>query len=58
MSFKRLKRAVFGVALAAAVGASAALAGCTIETGHPRAKITVEFGGTEYVMEYKLYRNM
>lgn len=58
MSFKRLKRAVFGVALAAAVGASAALAGCTIETGHPRAKIKVEFGGTEYVMEYKLYRNM
>ncbi len=58
MSFKRLKRAVLGVAIAAAVGASAAFAGCTIETNHPRAQITVEFNGTEYVMEYTLYRNM
>ena len=42
MSFKRLRRALFGVAAAAAVCASAALAGCTIETSHPRAEITVE----------------
>lgn len=58
MSFKRLRRALFGVAAAAAVCASAALAGCTIETSHPRAEITVEFNGVEYTMEYTLYRNM
>ena len=58
MSFKRLKRAIFGVAVAAAIGASAALAGCTLETNHPRAQITLEFNGTEYVIEYTLYRNM
>lgn len=58
MSFKRLRRAIFGVAAAAAVCASAALAGCTIETSHPRAEITVEFNGTQYTMEYTLYRNM
>lgn len=58
MSFKRLKRAVLCVAAAAAIGASAALAGCTIETGHPRAEITLEFNGTQYVIEYTLYRNM
>lgn len=58
MSFKRLKRAVFCVAAAAAIGASAALAGCTIETSHPRAEITLEFNGTQYVIEYTLYRNM
>lgn len=58
MSFKRLKRAILGVAAAAVLGASAALAGCTIETNHPRAEITLEFNGTEYVIEYTLYRNM
>ena len=58
MSFKRLKRAVLCVAAAAAIGASAALAGCTIETSHPRAEITLEFNGTQYVIEYTLYRNM
>ena len=58
MSFRRLKRAMLGVAVAAAIGASAALAGCTIETNHPRAQITIEFNGTEYVLEYTMYRNM
>lgn len=58
MSFRRLKRAVIGVAVAAAIGASAALAGCTVETNHPRAQITIEFNGTEYVLEYTMYRNM
>lgn len=58
MSFKRLKRAILGVVIAATVGTSAALAGCTIETNHPNAEITVEFNGQTYVLEYTLYRNM
>ncbi len=58
MSFKRLKRAMIGVAAAAAIGVSAALSGCTIATAHPRARITVEFNNQEYTMEYTLYRNM
>lgn len=58
MSFKRLKHALIGVAVAATVSVSAMLSGCTIETSHPRARITVEFNNTEYVMEYTLYRNM
>lgn len=58
MSFKRLKRAVAGAALAAAVGAAAVFGGCSIESSHPRARLTLEFNGTEYVIEYTLYRNM
>ena len=58
MSFKKLGRIICGLAMAAAVSAAAALSGCTIETKHPRAEITIEFNGTEYVIEYTLYRNM
>ena len=58
MSFTKIKRAVIGVAIAAAVGVSAAFAGCTIETKHPRAQITVEFNNQQYVLEYTLYRNL
>lgn len=58
MSFKKLGRIFCGLAMAAAVSAAAALSGCTIETKHPRAEITIEFDGTEYVIEYTLYRNM
>ncbi|MCD8294408.1 MAG: peptidylprolyl isomerase [Clostridia bacterium] len=34
------------------------VSGCTIETKHPEVKITVTFNGEDYVMKYKLYRNM
>ncbi len=58
MSFRKIKYAAAGVAVAAVVGVTAALSGCTIETGRPRARITVEFNGTEYVIDFELYRDM
>lgn len=58
MSFRKIKYAAAGVAVAAVVGVTAALSGCTIETGRPRARITFEFNGTEYTVEYQLYRDM
>lgn len=58
MSFRKLKYAVAGVAVAAVVGVTAALSGCGIETGRPRAKVTFEFNGTQYTVEYQLYRDM
>lgn len=58
MSFKKFRRAICGVALAAAVGTAAALSGCTIETSHPGAEVTIQFNGETYVLEYTLYRNM
>ena len=58
MSFKKLGRIICGLAMAASISAAAVLSGCTIETKHPRAEITIEFNGTEYVIEYTLYRNM
>ncbi|MCD8286244.1 MAG: peptidylprolyl isomerase [Clostridia bacterium] len=33
-------------------------AGCAVETRHPQVKITVTFNGEDYVMKFKLYRNM
>ena len=58
MKFKKLARVLCIGALAATIGAAAALSGCTIETKHPRATITIEFNGTTYELEYTLYRNM
>ena len=58
MSIKKIGRIICCTVMAAAVSAAAALSGCTIETKHPRAEITIEFDGTEYVIEYTLYRNM
>ncbi|MCD7729321.1 MAG: peptidylprolyl isomerase [Clostridia bacterium] len=58
MKFKKLKRALCIGALVAAVGGAAAFSGCTIETNHARAKITVEFNGETYELQYTLYRNM
>lgn len=56
MSFKKLKRIIGAVALSGLCAAVPALSGCN--TDHPEAKITVSFDGVEYVLEYKLYRNM
>ncbi len=58
MKFKRLTRALCIGALAVAVGGVAAMSGCTMESDHPRATISIEFNGTTYDIEYTLYRNM
>ncbi|MCM1439077.1 MAG: peptidylprolyl isomerase [Roseburia sp.] len=57
MKFKKLGRIMCTLALAgAAVAASAAMGGCS--NGHAEAKITIEYDGVSYVLEYTLYRNM
>lgn len=56
MTFKKLGRIVCAAALSGLVVAAPVFAGCS--TSHPEAKITVEFAGETYVLEYKLYRNM
>lgn len=56
MSFKKFRRVACVVAAAAALAAAPALAGC--QTSHPEANITIEFNGTEYTLNYKMYRNM
>lgn len=53
---KKFKRAVCVVAVAAVVGTLPAMAGCT--SSKPEAKITIDFNGTEYVLEYKMSRNL
>lgn len=53
---KVFRRACLAAALAGAIGIMPVFAGCTSD--HPEVKITVEFAGKEYVLEYKLYRNM
>lgn len=58
MSFKFLKRLACVTAIVGAVGVSVTMSGCTIETNHPNAQITVEFNGETYEINYKLYRNM
>ena len=58
MSFRKIKHIAAGVAAAAVVGVTAALSGCALETSRPRARITFEFNGTEYTVEYQLYRDM
>ncbi|MDE7300707.1 MAG: peptidylprolyl isomerase [Clostridia bacterium] len=57
MAFKRFGRIMGTVVLSGLlVGAAAAMSACA--TDHPEAKITVDYGGTQYVLNYKLYRNM
>ncbi len=56
MTFKKLRRIIGAVALSGLCAVVPAFCGCN--TDHPEAKITVSFDGTEYVLEYKLYRNM
>lgn len=62
MKFGKIKKLVAVTALALAVGVSASVTACSIETKRPRARITFEFvtGETakEYVLDYDLYRNM
>ena len=55
---KFIKRLVCAAAIVSAVGVSVSMSGCTIETNHPNAKITIEFNGETYEINYKLYRNM
>ena len=56
MSFKKLRRIIGTVVIAGLCAVVPALSGCN--TDHPEAKITISFDGTEYVLSYKLYRNM
>lgn len=56
MTFKKLRRIIGAVTLSGLCAIVPAFCGCS--TDHPEAKITVSFDGTEYVLEYKMYRNM
>lgn len=53
---KVIRRACLTAALAGIVGIVPVFSGCS--SNHPEVKITVEFNQQEYVLEYKLYRNM
>lgn len=50
------KRIVVAVAAMAVVVSVPLMSGC--ESSHPEAVITISYNGTEYELEYKLYRNM
>ncbi|MCM1545928.1 MAG: peptidylprolyl isomerase [Clostridiales bacterium] len=57
MKLKRLGRLMCTLALAgAAFAVSTTMAGCN--NGHAEAKITIEYDGVSYVLEYTMYRNM
>lgn len=56
MAFKKIGRVICAVALTGTVLAAPMLSAC--DTDHPEAKITVEFEGISYVLQYKMYRNM
>ena len=56
MAFNKLRRAICAIALSGVAVAVPMITGCN--TNHPEAKITIEFEGIEYVLNYKLYRNM
>lgn len=56
MAFKKLGKVICTLALAGVACAVPMLTGCN--TDHPEAKITIEFNGQTYVLEYKMYRNM
>ena len=57
-----LKKLVKKIALAATLACMAttvvAATACNSETKHPKVRITVEFNGTPYDLDYTLYRNM
>ena len=54
---KVLKKIVSAtLALGCIVGCAATFTGCT--TSHPEAKITIEFNGKTYALEYKMYRKI
>ena len=56
MSIKKIRRIIGAVALSGLCVIAPVLSGCN--TDHPEAKITISFDSKEYVLEYKLYRNM
>ena len=57
MKFKKLGRVLCTLALAgAALAVSGTMTGC--KNGHAEAKITIEYDGVSYVLEYTMYRNM
>ncbi len=53
---KFFKRVVVGVAALAVLCSVPLMSSC--ETSHPEAEITISYNGEEYVLKYKLYRNM
>lgn len=63
MTLKRIKNRILCCAAAAAVMLSggfvaATATGCNAETAHPEVRITYEFNGKSYAVDYVLYRNM
>lgn len=57
MKFKKLGRVMLTLALAgAAFALPATMTGC--KNDHAEAKITMEYNGVSYVLEYTLYKNM
>ena len=56
MTFKKLGRIICATAISGLAIAAPLFSGCS--TSHPEAKITVDFSGETYVLEYKLYRSM
>lgn len=57
MKFRKFGRVMCTLALAgAAFAVSSTMAGC--QNGHAEAKITIEYDGVSYVLEYTMYRNM
>lgn len=56
MTFKKLGRIICATAISGLAIAAPLFSSCS--TSHPEAKITVEFSGETYVLEYKLYRSM
>lgn len=59
MKIKSIKKLLICLISAVTVFAVAgSTAGCKAETAHPEVRITYEFQGESYAVEYKLYRNM
>ena len=53
-----LKKLLLSATLVCAIGASAGISACNIETDHPEVTITVGFNEKTYDLKYTLYRNM
>ncbi len=53
--FKKIALCFVSALIVCSVGA---VAGCKPETDHPEVRITYEFNGETYDVDYKLYRNM
>ena len=58
MKSKIFKKIALCFASALIVCSVGAVAGCKPETDHPEVRITYQFNGETYDVEYKLYRNM